>query len=318
MVDFTLTDENRLVRDAARAFAEAEILPHIREWDEKGEVHREVFDEMGELGFLGAPIPERYGGAGMDYVSLRAPVRGAGAGRHGVPGGPERPRRAQLPDAPPVGDGGAAPALARAPGARGEARDVRAHRAGRRHRRRQPEYDRAPRRRRYVLNGHKIWISLADIADHFLVFATVDRGEEAQGRDGVPARAGDARPHHRHAPRQARDPGRQHRPHRPRRRARAGREPDRRGGRGLLDRDERDRPGAVHGRRGRRRAGPGVPRRVASAYAHERQTFGEEIGDHQLVKQMLAKMAKGTEIGRLLVWQAGWLKNQGVRNTRET
>ncbi len=40
-------------------------------------------------------------------------------------------------------------------------------------------------------------------------------------------------------------------------------------------------------------------------YAHERQTFGQEIGEHQLVKQMIAKMAAGTEIGRLLVWRAG-------------
>ena len=53
-------------------------------------------------------------------------------------------------------------------------------------------------------------------------------------------------------------------------------------------------------------------------YARERETFGQEIGQHQLVKQMLANMAKGTEIGRLLVWRAGWLKNRGVRNTRET
>jgi alkylation response protein AidB-like acyl-CoA dehydrogenase len=53
VIDFTLSDENRLVRDAARAFAEAEILPHIREWDEQGEVHREVFAQMGELGFQG-------------------------------------------------------------------------------------------------------------------------------------------------------------------------------------------------------------------------------------------------------------------------
>src|SRR6187397_1550229 len=70
MVDFTLTDENRLVQQSVRAFAEAEILPNIREWDEKGEVHREVFARMAELGFLGAPIPERYGGAGMDYISF--------------------------------------------------------------------------------------------------------------------------------------------------------------------------------------------------------------------------------------------------------
>ena len=53
-------------------------------------------------------------------------------------------------------------------------------------------------------------------------------------------------------------------------------------------------------------------------YAHERQTFGQEIGEHQLVKQLIAKMAAGTEMGRLLVWRAGWLKNQGLRNTRET
>ena len=53
-------------------------------------------------------------------------------------------------------------------------------------------------------------------------------------------------------------------------------------------------------------------------YAHERRTFDEEIGRHQLVKQMLANMARGIEAGRLLVWRAGWLKNQGLRNTRET
>ena len=53
-------------------------------------------------------------------------------------------------------------------------------------------------------------------------------------------------------------------------------------------------------------------------YAHERETFGQEIGQHQLVKQMIANMAKGTEIGRLLVWQAAALKNRGLRNTRET
>ena len=70
MIDFTLTDENRLVRDTARAFVEAEILPNIREWDAGGEVHREIFAKMGELGFLGAPIPERYGGLGMDYISF--------------------------------------------------------------------------------------------------------------------------------------------------------------------------------------------------------------------------------------------------------
>src|SRR4029450_6511038 len=54
------------------------------------------------------------------------------------------------------------------------------------------------------------------------------------------------------------------------------------------------------------------------AYAHERRTFGEEIGRHQLVKQMLATMAQGIEAGRLVGRNVAWLKNQGERNTRET
>jgi glutaryl-CoA dehydrogenase (non-decarboxylating) len=53
-------------------------------------------------------------------------------------------------------------------------------------------------------------------------------------------------------------------------------------------------------------------------YCHERKTFGKEIGKHQLVQQMIAKMSANLEISRLLVFKAGWLKNQGKRNTQET
>jgi glutaryl-CoA dehydrogenase (non-decarboxylating) len=70
VIDFSLTDENRLVRESVREFVAAEILPNIRAWDEQGAAHPEVFAKMGELGYLGAPIPEAWGGTGMDYVSL--------------------------------------------------------------------------------------------------------------------------------------------------------------------------------------------------------------------------------------------------------
>ena len=120
MVDFALTDENRLVQQSVRDFAEAEILPHIREWDEKGEVHREVFARMGELGFLGAPIPEALRRLGHGLHQLRAAVRGARACRHRVPCRPERPRRAQLADAPPVGHRGAEASAGSCPQAKGE------------------------------------------------------------------------------------------------------------------------------------------------------------------------------------------------------
>ncbi|TAM79306.1 MAG: acyl-CoA dehydrogenase family protein, partial [Chloroflexota bacterium] len=70
MIDLELSPENRLVQGAARAFADAEIRPHIRAWDREHHVDVATFRRMGELGFLGAPIPEAYGGSGMDYVSL--------------------------------------------------------------------------------------------------------------------------------------------------------------------------------------------------------------------------------------------------------
>ncbi|MER1990812.1 MAG: acyl-CoA dehydrogenase family protein, partial [Solibacillus isronensis] len=53
-------------------------------------------------------------------------------------------------------------------------------------------------------------------------------------------------------------------------------------------------------------------------YAKERETFGKEIGRHQLVQQMIAKMEAGLQMSRLLVYRVGELKNKGVRNTRET
>src|SRR5881628_867114 len=69
-MDFRLTEEQRLVQETARDFVDKEIVPHVREWEEKGEVPRSLYAKMAALGFLGAPVPETYGGAGMDYVSF--------------------------------------------------------------------------------------------------------------------------------------------------------------------------------------------------------------------------------------------------------
>src|SRR3989441_3281167 len=69
-MDFRLTDEQRLVRDTARDFVDRELIPHVREWEEKGEIPKAFYRKMAGLGFLGAPVPEKYGGAGMDYVSF--------------------------------------------------------------------------------------------------------------------------------------------------------------------------------------------------------------------------------------------------------
>jgi glutaryl-CoA dehydrogenase (non-decarboxylating) len=317
VVDFALTDEHKLVRDSVRAFAEAEILPHIREWDEKGEVHRELFAKMAEQGFLGAPIPEAYGGGGMDYISFailceeleRADtafrvVQSVHVGLNSLAllqwGTEEQRRRWLVPQAqgeklatfgltePGVGtDAGNLASTAR--------RDGEAYR----------------------LNGQKIWISLADLADHFLVFASVDRSRKHRGVTAFMLERGMA----------GLSTGTLH-----------GKLGIRAGNTGLINMD--DVPVPIENRIGEEGEGflvamsaidqgrytvaagaVGLGQACLDAsvkYARERQTFGQEIGEHQLVKQMIAKMASGTEIGRLLVWRAGWLKNQGLRNTRET
>jgi glutaryl-CoA dehydrogenase (non-decarboxylating) len=317
VIDFTLTDENRLVQHSARAFAEAEILPYIRDWDAKGEVHPEIFARMGELGFLGAPIPERYGGGGMDYISFallceeleRADtafrvVQSVHVGLNSLAllqwGTEEQRQRWLVPQA--QGRKLATFALTE-PGVGTDAANLAstARREG----------------DRYVLNGQKIWISLADLADHFLVFASVDRTKKHKGVTAFMLERG----------MMGLTTGTLH-----------GKLGIRAGNTGLINMDDVEVPAenrigeegegflvamsAIDQGRYTVAAGAvGLAQACLDAslkYAHERRTFGEEIGRHQLVKQMIANMAKGIEIGRLLVWRAGWRKNHGLRNTRET
>jgi butyryl-CoA dehydrogenase len=68
-MDFTYSDEQKLIREAARQFAEREILPNVRDNDRAGRFDRELARKLGEIGFLGAPIAEEYGGRNLDYVS---------------------------------------------------------------------------------------------------------------------------------------------------------------------------------------------------------------------------------------------------------
>jgi alkylation response protein AidB-like acyl-CoA dehydrogenase len=67
-VEFSLTDEQQQLRRTVREFAEAEIAPHVMEWDEASRFPSEIIPKLGEMGFLGVIFPEKYGGAGMGYV----------------------------------------------------------------------------------------------------------------------------------------------------------------------------------------------------------------------------------------------------------
>lgn len=67
-MNFDLSDEQRLLKKTVRDFAEAELKPHAREWDEKQEFPREIFTKLGGLGLLAVVFPEQYGGSGMSTV----------------------------------------------------------------------------------------------------------------------------------------------------------------------------------------------------------------------------------------------------------
>ena len=68
-MDLTLTPEQEMVRKTAREFADREIAPFARDWDRAEEMDRSIVGKLAELGFLGAPLPEEYGGGGLDNVS---------------------------------------------------------------------------------------------------------------------------------------------------------------------------------------------------------------------------------------------------------
>ncbi len=77
-MNFELTKEQQMTRDMVREFAKAEIAPYARELDEKHAFRLESFKRMGELGLLGIPFPEEYGGSGGDTISYALAVEEIG------------------------------------------------------------------------------------------------------------------------------------------------------------------------------------------------------------------------------------------------
>ncbi|HZT71633.1 MAG TPA: acyl-CoA dehydrogenase [Terriglobia bacterium] len=67
-LDFELTDDERAIRDSVRAFAEEEIRPHVREWDEAERFPVELLPRLAQLGLMGVTVPPEYGGAGFGYM----------------------------------------------------------------------------------------------------------------------------------------------------------------------------------------------------------------------------------------------------------
>ena len=73
-MDFRLTDEQALLRETIREFAEGEIAPNAATWDEEEHFPAEIIPQLAEIGVMGIPIPEEYGGVGMGNLEYAMAV----------------------------------------------------------------------------------------------------------------------------------------------------------------------------------------------------------------------------------------------------
>jgi glutaryl-CoA dehydrogenase (non-decarboxylating) len=321
MIDFELDDDHREVERAVREFAETEVAPRIRELDEEQRHEPRFVEKMAELGLLGVCVPRRYGGAGLDYVSLGlvseeleyvdTSLRVYMSVHTGLNclsllswGTEEQKERFLVPQA--RGDKLATYGLTE-PNAGSDAIGIQttAVRDG----------------DHYVLNGEKMWISLADLADHVLVFAWTDLDKrKARDHSGLSAFMVERGM-------EGFTTGSIH-----------GKLGVRAGNTGWLSFQDTPVPeanrigaegegfkiamsGLDQGRYTVAAGATGLIRACRDAsvrYALERTTAGKPIARHQLVKEMISEMEADYQMCRLLWLKAGWLKNRGVRNTRET
>lgn len=316
-MNFELSEELVMLRSMVRQFVDKEINPYIKEWDEKGNTDPEIYKRLAELNLMGVCIPEEYGGSGMDYNALAIVCeeleRGDTAFRTAVSvhtglnsltllqwGTEEQKQKYLVPQA--KGEKLGAYGLTE-PNAGSDVKAIQttAVRDG----------------DEYILNGQKVWISLSDFADHFIVFAYTDK---SKGHRGISAFIVERT-----------FPGFSSRPLKGKLGIRAGNTGElffdnmRVPKENLLGEEGEGFKIAMSALdNGRFTVAAGACGIIMACleesvdYCHERKTFGEEIGKHQLVQQMVANMEAKLQMARLLVYRVGELKNKGERCTRET
>src|SRR4051794_38946148 len=313
-MDFDLTPEQRLIQDTVRNFVNERVLPNAIENDINHHLDLGVIEGMAELGLLGIAIPEEYGGAGLDFVaealSCEEIERGEAAFRTLISvhvglnslsllryASEEQKQRYLVPQA--KGEKLACFGLTEpAAGSDVAAMLTTARRQG----------------DSYVLNGQKNWISYASVADHQLVFAKTDPSAKHKGISafiverewpGVTTRdtehklgvwagsTGELFFENVEVPAE-----------------------------NLVGDEGQGFEIAMYGLdQGRFTVAAGACGVIRAClersveYARQRETFGQPIGKYQFVQDMIAEMVLGYETSKLLVMQAAWLKNQGVRNT---
>src|SRR5438874_6227383 len=316
-VDFDLTSEQQAIRKLAKDFADKEIAPGARERDRGETFPKDVLRKMAPLGLLGGPVPEKYGGIGLDFVSHALVTEEVGRVDSSVRTtlsvqialveltilkfGTEDQKQKWLPGlcrGDLIGCFGLTE-----PEVGSDATKIRtsAKRDG----------------NAWIIRGRKMWISNGSVSNLALVFAQADPAREHKGITAFVLERG------------LQKYGSQ----------------GLHGKLGLRSSDsseliiddirvpDANRLGEIgdgfkvamtaldSGRYSVAAGAVGVAQACIDAsvqYATTRKTFGKPIAGHQLVQELIADMVVETEAARLLVWRAGDLKDKGRPNTRET
>src|SRR3954453_13654053 len=316
-MDFQLTDEQKLIAEAAREFADKEIVPRVRENDRAGRFDRELASKLGEVGYLGAPVAEAYGGRGLDYLGYGLIVEQVGRADSSartvvsvqtslVAGsiekwGTEEQKQKWLPrlcSGEALGCFGLTE-----PDTGSDAANLRT---------RATRTDSG-----WSISGQKMWISLGNFAEVALVFAQTDPAKKHKGlacflvptaKEGFSSqeihgklglRSSDTASLALDAVEVGDD-------------AMLGEIGD--GFKVAMSALDNGRYSVAAGCVG---ICDGCVE-ASVAYAKERKQFGLPIASFQLVQELIADMIVKRDAARLLVYRAGELKDRGVRNTVET
>ena len=312
MLDFSLSDEQKALVDAARRFARERIIPVAAECDRESRFPRDVFEAAHELGLVNATVPAEYGGAGLGELDNALIAEQLAYGCTGIQTSLLANSLALTPiklagnDAQKkkyLGMLTASPVFASycttEPTGGSDVAGLKT--------------TFVEKGDEYVLNGEKCWITNASFASFYVVFATSDPAKRHKGiaafivdRELSGVRVGK---HEDKLGQRASDTAAVHfeEVKVPKQNLLA---PEGEGFKLAMETFNQTRPdiGAM---------ATGLMQRCLDesvAYAKERKTFGVPIAEHQLVQAMIAEMAIGTEATRLLYQKAAWNLDHGVRD----
>jgi alkylation response protein AidB-like acyl-CoA dehydrogenase len=317
-MDLSLTSAQLEVQSRARDFAQNRVAPMAHDMDERGQMPLSLVREMGNLGLLGGPLPKEYGGGEWDAVSLALCYEELGRVDSSVRGfmtvhtslvsqcilawGTEAQKRKYLPKL--INGEWIGCYCLTEPNAGSDAASM--------------ESTAAETSDGFTLNGEKIWITNGGIAQLALVFASRDRSAKHKGicaflvetdtpgflRQKMPGKElGHRASDHAHIRLE-------------------GCRVDRSALLGEAGSGFKVAMSALdHGRLGVAAGAVGVAQaclEACIAFVRQRRQFGQRLGDFEMIQSALADMAADVDAARMLVYRAAWLKDQGLKATRET